>query len=67
MESQKAALPNELEIAEFLERIQRDSSRQPTTIDPEDDGERRPERAEIVLDNTSRGSGVVLAIYGKLE
>lgn len=66
MEPQKAVWPNHDEIADFFEQLRRDSYRQPT-IDPAEDGEREPRDADIVLDNTSRNPGVVLAVYGKLE
>jgi hypothetical protein len=65
MKTQETILPSDIEIAEFFEQIRRDI-KQPVTA-PIENGEQEPEHAEIVLDNTSRSSGTVLAVYGKLE
>ena len=66
MKPQEKVLPSDTEIAEFFEQIQR-GIKQPTPTPPAGGSEQEPEPAEIVLDNTSRSSGTVLAVYGKLE
>ena len=58
--------PTKREIEELFEQINREASRR-CPAEPVVGNEKMPDRVDFVLDNTSKGAGTVLAIYGQLE